>query len=64
MTIRVNVLEILADGTHVCEMVTPRPGHRIRLGPREASILVEWESGGPGEPVEIEDEVARREGLV
>ena len=64
MIIRVYVLRIEEDGTHVCQMATsPRAGHIINLRRGEARVLVEWEVG-PGEALEIDDEVAQREGLM
>lgn len=63
MRIRAHVLSTNPEGGGVLELVTPSPGKIIRVGPREAACLVEWQSGGPGEPFEIPDEVARREGL-
>lgn len=64
MIIRVRVMKVEDDGTHVCELLSHRPGLRIRLSRGEASVLVEWSSAGPGEPLEISHEVAVREGIV
>ena len=64
MQIRAHVLSTHPEGGGILRMVEPCPGAVIVVGPREAACLVEWRSGGPGEPFEISDEVARREGLL
>ncbi len=68
MEIRAHVLSTNPEGGGTLELVSPMPGKIIKVGPREAACLIEWSEFQDwrvaGEPFEIPDEVARREGLL